>query len=138
MTRKEVLISDELCILGAGFSILGVEKGVCGGDKYDLFIVLVVAPPGQACMVSGALHNSEEVQPAREPDFGKRRARMGLAVASRIHGARRQSRAIAHGRRSVTCRGLARRSDWRIYDSSLRRKSIAASRQDSVCTSSVT
>jgi hypothetical protein len=42
MTREEVLIPDKLCILGAGFSILRVEKGIRGGYKYDLLIVLAL------------------------------------------------------------------------------------------------
>jgi len=45
MTREEVLIPDKLCILRPGFSILGVEKGVCDRYKYDLYIALVIPAP---------------------------------------------------------------------------------------------
>ena len=67
-----------------------------------------------------ASHSFEEVQPGRAPDFGKRRARMGLAVASRIHGARWRSRAVTHRRRGVLLQvlqedleGLSGNSLWR-------------------------
>jgi hypothetical protein len=42
MTCKEVLIPDKLRILRPGFSILGVEKGICDRYEHDLYIALVI------------------------------------------------------------------------------------------------
>ena len=99
MTCEEVLIPDKFRILGPGFSVLGVEEGIGRRYKYDLYTSLAASGlEGQVYIVSRDLHNAERGQPARAPDFGKRRARMGLAVASRSHGARRHCRAKGHRR----------------------------------------
>jgi hypothetical protein len=108
MAGEEVLIPDQLCILRPAFSILGVEKGVCDRYEYDLCIALAAPVSPQMtgpCNLSRSLHSSEGGQPARAPDFGKRRARMGLAVASSSHGARQQSQDVAHRREKDISRG---------------------------------
>jgi hypothetical protein len=45
MAGKEVFIPDEVGILGAGFSILGIEKDIGGGYKYNLSMRLAFAAP---------------------------------------------------------------------------------------------
>ena len=45
MAGKEVFVPDEVGILGAGFSILGIEKDIGGGYKYNLSMRLAFAAP---------------------------------------------------------------------------------------------
>ena len=45
MAGQEVFVPDEVGILGAGFSILGIEKDIGGGYKYNLSMRLASAAP---------------------------------------------------------------------------------------------
>jgi hypothetical protein len=47
MAGEEVLIPDKLRILGSGFSVLGVEKSICGRYKDNLNTPLAVVAPSQ-------------------------------------------------------------------------------------------